>query len=452
MTYLLFILGLLAGIILGFVLGRKAGEKSAHKTDNNRNLQQLQDEKNKLLEENGSLKGKFENTNKVFEAQKAEFQQMTQRYELLVKQKAEADATIKNLEKRFDEQKKEIEEVNKRFQLEFENIANKILKRNTEEFVSTNEKKINDILTPLKEKINTFEEKVEKKFIDETKQRAELTEHLKSLKSLNENLTQEAQNLTEALKGNNKTQGNWGEMILERILEESGLIKDEEYQTQVTDRNQNETTIKPDVVVNLPENKHIIIDSKVSLTAYEAFVNAKDDAKKDKYLKQHLLSVKNHIKELSEKNYYSAKNINSPEFVLMFIPIESSFSVAIRTEQDLFSYAWNKKIVMVSPTTLLATLRTISSVWKHEKQTKNAIEIANQAGQLYDKFVGFLEDLAKIERNLDLVKKSYDDAKIKLDGRGGLVSRTERIKTLGAKATKSIPDSFKQSLDDPRKQ
>jgi len=437
-----FVLGLLGGIILGLVLGRKLGEKSVHNTANN-DFQHLQDAKNNLLKENGSLKGKFESTNNALESQKLELQKMTQKYEILLMEKSKADEIIKNLETRFDDQKKEIEELNKRFQLEFENIANKILKRNTEEFVSTNEKKINNILTPLKEKINTFQEKVEKKYIDETKQRTELNEHLKSLKLLNENLTQEAQNLTDALKGSNKTQGNWGEMILVRILEESGLIKDEEYQTQVTDKNQDGATIKPDVVVKLPDNKHIIIDSKVSLTAYDAFVNAENDDDKDKFLKQHLLSVKNHIKELSDKNYYSAKNINSPEFVLMFIPIESSFSIAIRTEQDLFSFAWNKKIVIVSPTTLLATLRTISSVWKHEKQTKNAIEIANQAGQLYDKFVGFIGDLENIEKQLERAKKSYDEARTKLDGRGGLVSRTEKIKKLGAKATKSIPDSIK---------
>ncbi len=436
-----FLLGLLGGIILGFVWGRKRGEKSVHNTDHN-DFQHLQDEKNNLLEENGLLKGKFESTNKTLEFQRIEFQKIAEKYEMLLMEKSKADETIKNLETRFDDQKKEIETLNKRFQLEFENIANKILKRNTEEFVNTNEKKINDILTPLKEKINTFQEKVEKKYIDETKQRAELNEHLKSLKLLNENLTQEAQNLTNALKGSSKTQGNWGEMILERILEESGLIKDEEYQTQVTDKNQDGATIKPDVVVKLPDNKHIIIDSKVSLTAYETYVNAKNDVDKEKFLKQHLLSVKNHIKELSDKNYYSAKNINSPEFVLMFIPIESSFSVTIRSEQDLFLIAWNKKIIIVSPTTLLATLRTIASVWKHEKQTKNAIEIANHAGQLYDKFVGFVKDLQNIERNLELAKKSYDEAKTKLEGRGGLVTQTEKIKQLGAKATKSIPDSI----------
>ncbi|HIE15448.1 MAG TPA: DNA recombination protein RmuC [Bacteroidales bacterium] len=282
---------------------------------------------------------------------------------------------------------------------------------------------------------------MEKKYIDETKQRSELKEHLNALKALNKNLTHEAQNLTEALKGN-KTQGNWGEMILERILEESGLIKGKEYQTQVTDKNQEGSTIKPDIVVKLPENKHIIIDSKVSLTAYESFVSTKDETKQNKYLKQHLLSVKNHIKALSEKNYYSSKNLNSPEFVLMFIPIESSFSITIKAEQNLFSFAWNKKIIIVSPTTLLATLRTIASVWKHEKQTKNAVEIAKQAGQLYDKFAGLLEDLSKIERNLETLRKSYDDAKTKLDGRGGLISKMEKIKNLGAKATKSIPETF----------
>lgn len=441
LSFILFALGLFGGIILGFVLGKKNQERSTNIIDNDQQIKNLQKEKNNLLEENGLLKGKFENTKKELEDTKYSFQNLQKRYENLLQQKTELDVEIKNLKENFEKQKKDIEALHKHFQLQFENIANKILKQNTEEFVSTNEKNIKDILTPLKEKISIFEEKIEKKYIDETKQRSELKEHLNALKALNENLTHEAQNLTEALKGN-KTQGNWGEMILERILEESGLIKGKEYQTQVTDKNQEGSTIKPDIVVKLPENKHIIIDSKVSLTAYESFVSTKDETKQNKYLKQHLLSVKNHIKALSEKNYYSSKNLNSPEFVLMFIPIESSFSITIKAEQNLFSFAWNKKIIIVSPTTLLATLRTIASVWKHEKQTKNAIEIAKQAGQLYDKFAGLLEDLSKIERNLETLRKSYDDAKTKLDGRGGLISKMEKIKTLGAKATKSIPETF----------
>lgn len=441
LSFILFALGLFGGIILGFVLGKKNQERSTNIIDNDQQIKNLQKEKNNLLEENGLLKGKFENTKKELEDTKYSFQNLQKRYENLLQQKTELDVEIKNLKENFEKQKKDIEALHKHFQLQFENIANKILKQNTEEFVSTNEKNIKDILTPLKEKISIFEEKIEKKYIDETKQRSELKEHLNALKALNKNLTHEAQNLTEALKGN-KTQGNWGEMILERILEESGLIKGKEYQTQVTDKNQEGSTIKPDIVVKLPENKHIIIDSKVSLTAYESFVSTKDETKQNKYLKQHLLSVKNHIKALSEKNYYSSKNLNSPEFVLMFIPIESSFSITIKAEQNLFSFAWNKKIIIVSPTTLLATLRTIASVWKHEKQTKNAIEIAKQAGQLYDKFAGLLEDLSKIERNLETLRKSYDDAKTKLDGRGGLISKMEKIKTLGAKATKSIPETF----------
>jgi DNA recombination protein RmuC len=328
-------------------------------------------------------------------------------------------------------------------------VANKILKQNTEEFVDTNRKKLDEILQPLKENIHRFEEKVEKKFIDETKQRSQLVEQLQALKSLNENLSKEASNLTEALKGSNKMQGNWGELILERILEDSGLIKDEEYFTQYTDKNQDDKQIKPDIVVKLPEDKHIIIDAKVSLVAYEKYISAESEEARNKYLKQHIESVKQHIKGLSEKDYFSAKNLNSPEFVLLFIPIESSFSLAIRADQELFKYAWDRKIIIVSPTTLLATLRTIASVWKHEKQTRNAIQIAEEAGKLYDKFVGFVEDLEKIEKNIDSAKKSYNDAYTKLKGRGGLVSRTEKLKIMGAKANKSLPPNLlDQHLDE----
>jgi DNA recombination protein RmuC len=461
---LYFIIGLLIGVIAGFFIGK------ALTSNNNQNNTLLDDYKNTiekleqrlseqaeklqgeikiLTEENGQLKGRINNSIKVFEEQKEELQKTKTEKDQLLAKYSQAEASLNALKKQLEEQKQQVEEINKKFQTEFENIANKILKQNTEEFVDTNRKKLDEILQPLKENIHRFEEKVEKKFIDETKQRSQLVEQLQALKSLNENLSKEASNLTEALKGSNKMQGNWGELILERILEDSGLIKDEEYFTQYTDKNQDDKQIKPDIVVKLPEDKHIIIDAKVSLVAYEKYISAESEEARNKYLKQHIESVKQHIKGLSEKDYFSAKNLNSPEFVLLFIPIESSFSLAIRADQELFKYAWDRKIIIVSPTTLLATLRTIASVWKHEKQTRNAIQIAEEAGKLYDKFVGFVEDLEKIEKNIDSAKKSYNDAYTKLKGRGGLVSRTEKLKIMGAKANKSLPPNLlDQHLDE----
>jgi len=252
--------------------------------------------------------------------------------------------------------------------------------------------------------------------------------------------------LAKALKGDNKKQGNWGEIILEKVLERSGLVKGQEYETQFSTNNEQGKRIQPDAVIFLPDNKHIIVDSKVSLIAYEAFVNAASDEEKDKYIKLHLESVRNHVKELSEKDYQTSADFNTPDFVLLFIPIESSFSVAVQADQEIFNYAWDRKIVIVSPSTLLATLRTIASVWKQERQTKNALDIARQSGNLYDKFVGFVEDLEKIGKSIDTSKSSYESAFNKLKtGSGNLIKRAEDIKKLGAKSTKNLPDKLIES-------
>ncbi len=445
-------LGLLAGVIIGFFIGKNSSGQSNNQSlidDYKQQIEKLesklavqtqdfQDEIKKLTEENGELKGRIENSLQVFDEQKTELQKVKTEKDDLLRKYSQAQATLKALEQNLEEQKKQVNEINQKFKTEFENIANKILKQNTQEFVETNKEKLNEILKPLKENIHRFEEKVEKNFLDETKQRSQLVEQLQALKALNENLSKEASNLTEALKGSNKAQGNWGELILERILEESGLVKNQEYFTQVTDHNQDGKQIKPDVVVKLPEDKHVIIDAKVSLVAYEAYVNADTEEEQKQYLKQHIESVKQHIKGLSEKSYFSATNLNSPEFVLLFLPIESSFSLALRADNELFQYAWDRRIIIVSPTTLLATLRTIASVWKHEKQTRNAIEIAKQAGMLYDKFANFVDDLQKIEKGIKSAQAAYDKAINKMEGKGGLLSRTEKLKKMGAKATKSI--------------
>lgn len=361
---------------------------------------------------------------------------------------ARLEAENKNLFEKLDSQKAELENLQKKFTTEFENIANRILKQNSLEFTSVNQKNIGDILNPLKEKILTFEKKVEDTYQKGIKDQTDLKAELKKLYDLNFKISEEANNLTRALKSDSKKQGNWGEVILERVLERSGLVKGQEYKTQETARNEAGDMIRPDVVVNLPDNKHIIIDSKVSLVAYEAFINDEDQEKRDIYLKQHIDSIRNHVKGLSEKNYPNASLFDTPDFVLLFMPIESAFSAAIQADVELFNFAWEKKIVMVSPTTLLATLRTIASIWKHEKQTQNAMEIASQGGQLYDKFVGFLKDLEDLGLQISRTGKTYEEARKKLaDGSGNLIKRVENLKKLGAKTTKSIPETFLENSE-----
>ncbi|MCD4746253.1 MAG: DNA recombination protein RmuC [Bacteroidales bacterium] len=356
---------------------------------------------------------------------------------------AKAGVEYKNLQEKLETQKTELKEIQKKFTTEFENIANKILKQNSLEFTTANQKNIGEILNPLKEKILTFEKKVEDTYQKGLKDQTDLKAELKKLHELNFKISEEASNLTKALKADTKKQGNWGEIILERVLERSGLTKGQEYETQLSTRNEQGDIIRPDVIVNLPDNKHIIIDSKVSLLAYEAYINEENQQEKEKYLKQHIDSIKNHVKGLSEKNYQNASLFDTPDFVLLFMPIESAFSITIQSDPDLFNFAWEKKIVIVSPTTLLATLRTVASIWKHEKQTQNALEIARQGGALYDKFEGLLTDLEKIGTQLNTVQKTYDDAHKKLtSGRGNLITQVEKIKKLGAKASKSLPAKY----------
>jgi DNA recombination protein RmuC len=346
-----------------------------------------------------------------------------------------------NLKEKLETQKAELEEMQKKFTAEFENIATKILDKNSEKFTAANQKNIGDVLNPLKEKILQFEKKVEDTYKQGLKDQTELKAELLKLHDLNTKISQEANNLTRALKGDVKKQGNWGEVVLERILERSGLNEGEQgYQKQFSDTSEDGKRIQPDIVINLPDHKHIIVDSKVSLIAFERAVNADAEEERVKYTKEHLLSLKAHIKGLSEKHYQTASKLNSPDFVLLFIPIEASFSVAIQEDQELFSFAWDQKVVIVSPSTLLATLRTISSIWQQENQTRNAIEIAKQGGALYDKFVGFIADMETIGKNLDTTRKTYDAAVNKLHvGSGNLVRRAENIKKLGAKTTKELP-------------
>ncbi|MFZ7114077.1 MAG: DNA recombination protein RmuC [Bacteroidota bacterium] len=350
---------------------------------------------------------------------------------------------VNNYLDKLENQKADIENLQKKFTMEFENLSSKILEEKSLKFVEQNRTNLDVILTPLREKIKDFEQKVEQSYKIESAERHTLKGEIKNLIELNKQISDEANNLARALKGDTKKQGNWGEVILERILERSGLVKGSEYEVQYNTTNEEGRRIQPDIIINLPDNKHIVIDSKVSLVAYDAMVNAITDEDREKYLRDHILSVRSHIKGLSDKNYQTSIGINTPDFVLLFMPIESSFGLAVQADNELFTFAWDRKIVIVSPSTLLATMKTISSIWKQERQTRNAIEIARQGGALYDKFKNFVDDLIEVGTKMNGAKKSYEDAMNKLSsGSGNLVKRVEDLKKLGAKSTKDLPPSI----------
>ena len=356
---------------------------------------------------------------------------------------ASAKTENENLKQKLAEQKNELEQLNQKFTKEFENLANRILDEKSQKFTEQNRTNLDVILNPLKERIKEFEEKVDKTYKDESAERITLKTEIKNLIDLNKQISEEANQLAVALKGDNKQQGNWGEMVLEKVLQRSGLKAGEEYKMEFATTNTDGDRIRPDAVIFLPDNKHIIVDSKVSLVAYNACVNAANEEDRMKFLKAHVDSLRNHVKLLSDKSYQNATGLNSPDFVLLFVAIESSFSLAVQGDAELFNFAWDKKIVIVSPSTLLATLLTISSLWKQERQTRNALEIAEEGGKLYDKFVAFVEDLIKVGNGIRKTQGDYEDAMKKLhEGSGNLVRRAEKMKELGAKTTKQLPTTL----------
>lgn len=356
---------------------------------------------------------------------------------------------MEGLQEQLKAQKQEMADLQQRLTTEFENMANRILKERAAELSETSKKDLGAILNPLKENIAEFKQQVREAYSIEMRDKAGLREQLKLLAEQNTRISNEANNLTKALKGDVKQQGNWGEIILERVLEMSGLHKGREYEREAVTKDDNNANLRPDVIVYLPDNKHVIIDSKVSLVAYDRLVNAQDKAAYETALKEHVASLKKHVAELAAKNYPNLPGLNAPDFVLMFVPIEAMFAVAVEADQNLFAYAWEKKIVIVSPTTLLATLRTMASIWQQENQTKNALEIARLGGVLYDKLVGFIDDFQKIKRSLDAADKAYNDALGKMSaGKGNMLNTAERIKELGAKAGKTIPQNLLQDAEE----
>ena len=358
-------------------------------------------------------------------------------------QLSKKEVDFENLWERNKEQKEEVEKLQEKFTKEFENLANKILDEKSNKFTEQNKENMKNILSPLQDKIQLFEKKVEDTHKESIDYHAALRQQILGLREMNIQMSKETINLTKALKGDSKMQGNWGELVLERVLEKSGLEKGREYEVQQAFTTQDGNRVFPDVVINLPDGKKMIVDSKVSLTAYEKYINEEDEILKLGYLKEHVLSIKRHVEQLGNKNYHDLYQIESPDFVLLFIPIEPAFAMALNEDTTLYNKAFEKNIVIVTPATLLATLRTIDSMWTNQKQQENALEIARQAGALYDKFEGFVTDLIKIGKKIDETKIEYSSAMNKLvDGKGNLIVSVEKLKKMGAKAKKALPENI----------
>jgi DNA recombination protein RmuC len=356
---------------------------------------------------------------------------------------AELRVMNKNLEEKQELQKKELEELYDKFNIQFKNLANEILEEKSKKFTEQNKEKIGELLNPLKEKLSSFEKKVEETYDKESKLRFSLKEEVKRLAELNVQVSKDANNLTKALKGESKTQGNWGEIILESILEKSGLVKDREYFVQQSYNNEEGSRLQPDVIVKYPGDRNVIIDSKVSLTAYERFTSAENDELQEQALKEHVISLKNHIQGLASKNYQDIYELNSLDFVMMFLPIEPAYFAAVQADQSLWNYAYEKRVLLISPTNLIASLKMIVSLWRQEYQNQNAEEIAKRAADLYDKFVALVQDLIEVGKKMKMSQQSYEAAMNKLsEGRGNIVKKIEDMKALGLKTKKDLPGSL----------
>jgi DNA recombination protein RmuC len=417
MDFLFFFLGVVTGglVLWGFLRSRTAVSEAT------------------LAEKDRLLRELSQDSQTRLAGKEREIVELTAKY-------SAALADIKNLEQRLLEQRLQLEETQKQMSLQFESLANRILEEKTQKFTEQNKTKLEEILKPLGEKIKEFREKVELIYGDENRQRFHLGKEIEKLMQLNQVLGDEAKNLTRALKGESKTQGNWGEMILENILEKSGLVKNREYEVQASFTGEDGKRMQPDILVRYPGNRTVVIDSKVSLTAYERFTASESLDDQEKAAKEHLSSVKKHIQELGQKNYENIYHIQSLDFVMLFLPVEPAYYLAIQADPALWHYAYERRILLMSPTNLLAALKMIESLWRIENQNENALEIARQSGDMLDKFVSFVEDLKKVGVKIDDAHTSWDEAMRKLSsGKGNLVNRARRIQELGAKTKKHLP-------------
>ena len=429
------IIGLVAGVIIGFLIAKLQSKGVVDDAPKLRmELQMEQERSNKLTAELAQLNG--------------ELREERERFMDINSEHSSLKANFKNLQERLTEQKEEVNNLQQRFAAEFKNLANEIFEEKSRKFTDQNKSNLDNLLKPLGEKLVEFERKVEQTNKDSLERSTALREQIISLRELNQRMTKETENLTKALKGDTKVQGNWGEVILERILEKSGLEKDREYFTQESFTNEEGRRLRPDVIIRLPDNKNLVIDAKASLVAYEKYVNSDSEEEREQHLKDHLISLRAHIKGLSEKSYHKLFESGTLDYVLMFVPIESAFALLVQQGGELYNEAHNKNIIIVSPATLIATLRTVASIWKHEYQDRNALEIARQGGALYDKFKAFVDDLMEVGRSLDKSKQQYTEAMKKLyDGKDNLIRKTERLKELGAKTSKDMNEKLLERAD-----
>ncbi|HEY6144589.1 MAG TPA: DNA recombination protein RmuC [Flavobacterium sp.] len=436
---LLFIVALAIGIFIGKLIF--SARFQSEKISLEEKLIALNSQLNQQKEQSQIEKTSFE---KQLELANSEKENIRNEKESINIQLTKKEVDFENLWQRNKEQKEEVEKLQEKFTKEFENLANKILDEKSNKFTEQNKENMKNILTPLQDKIQLFEKKVEDTHKESIDYHAALRQQILGLREMNLQMSKETLNLTKALKGDSKMQGNWGELVLERVLEKSGLEKGREYEVQQSHTTEEGNRVFPDVVINLPDGKKMIVDSKVSLTAYEKYINEDDDeTAKNRYLKEHVNSIKFHVENLGNKNYQDLYQIESPDFVLLFIPMEPAFALALNEDTTLYNKAFEKNIVIVTPSTLLATLRTIDSMWTNQKQQENAFEIARQAGALYDKFEGFVADLIKIGKKIDESKVEYQGAMNKLvDGKGNLITSVEKLKKMGAKAKKALPDNI----------
>lgn len=400
------------------------------------------------------LEERNENLARITEQNEVKLNNETDRANRTEKEFTRLKAEYSHLEEKLSEQKQQLQELQEQFRTEFKNLANDILEEKSKKFTEQNKEKLDQLLKPLGEKISEFQKRVEETHREDLKGRSALDQHLKMLQEMNQKMSEEAKNLTKALKGDTKKQGNWGEVILQRILEKSGLRKGSEYESQQSTTTENGRRLQPDVIVKLPDEKRLIIDSKVSLLAYEKYSSTDNLDEQANYLKKHIQSLRSHVRNLSTKSYHQIHGFNSPDFVLLFIPIEPAFGLAMQNDPDLYNEAFEKNIIIVSPTTLLATLATIENVWKQEYQNRNAMEIASRGGLLYDKFVGFVENLEDVGKRIRQTNDSYESAMKQLSaGAGNLVGQAEKLRELGANASKKLPgDLTERALEAPKEE
>lgn len=404
-------------------------------------LNQLKTDIAKISAENNAQNQRIEEQTEINNNQSTEIKKLVDEKNELISIKSHLNAQNQALQKLLDSQKEEIEKMQALAKEEFQNLANRILEEKSKKFTDTNKENLDLLLKPLGENLENFKKKVSEVYENEARERFSLNNTIKMMMEQTTKISQEANNLATALKGQTKTQGDWGEMILERILEDSGLTKDREYFSQFNIKNENGENQRPDFVLKLPGNQIVIIDSKVSLNAYERMISAEDEEQRKQNLNLHISAMKRHIDTLAEKRYDNLKE--SLDFTIMFVPVESAFLTALQGDTQLWNYAYKKHIILLSPTNLIAYLKLISDVWKRDHHNKNAAEIARQAGALYDKFDGFVTDLLKIGKKMDDAKGDYENAMKKLStGKGNLVGSVQKLKQLGAKASKNLPEAL----------